>query len=46
MSMCKHRPAIRLGAAAFPQFGQRRLVLISDGQENLGQALGAAASAA
>lgn len=37
--------AIRLAAAAFPEFGQRRLVLLSDGNENLGDALGAAASA-
>jgi uncharacterized membrane protein len=33
--------AIRLGAAAFPETGQRRLLLISDGNENLGDALGA-----
>jgi uncharacterized membrane protein len=31
--------AIRLGTAAFPERGQKRLVLLSDGQENLGDAL-------
>ncbi|MBI4327194.1 MAG: VWA domain-containing protein [Chloroflexi bacterium] len=33
--------AIRLGAAAFPETGQKRLVLLSDGNENRGDALGA-----
>ena len=33
--------AVRLGTAAFPETGQKRLVLISDGNENLGDALGA-----
>lgn len=37
--------AVRLGAAAFPEAGQKRLVLISDGNENLGDALGALRSA-
>jgi len=37
--------AIRLAAAAFPAYGQRRMVLLSDGNENLGDALGAAVSA-
>ncbi|HKX61751.1 MAG TPA: glutamine amidotransferase [Verrucomicrobiae bacterium] len=31
--------AIRLGTAAFPETGQKRLVLISDGNENLGDAM-------
>ncbi|MFM1770435.1 MAG: hypothetical protein RJA22_2964 [Verrucomicrobiota bacterium] len=31
--------AIRLGTAAFPETGQRRLVLFSDGNENLGDGL-------
>lgn len=31
--------AIRLGAAAFPETGQKRLVLVSDGNENLGDAM-------
>ena len=33
--------AIRLGTAAFPETGQKRLVLLSDGNENMGDALGA-----
>jgi uncharacterized membrane protein len=33
--------AIRLGTAAFPENGQRRLVLFSDGNENSGNALDA-----
>jgi len=37
--------AIRLAAAAFPEHGQRRMVLVSDGNENVGDALNAAASA-
>lgn len=37
--------AIRLGTAAFPETGQKRLVLLSDGNENVGDALGAVASA-
>ncbi|MEP6662286.1 MAG: VWA domain-containing protein [Verrucomicrobiota bacterium] len=35
---------IRLGAAAFPENGQKRLVLFSDGNENLGDAQSAALS--
>ena len=31
--------AIRLGTAAFPETGQKRLVLMSDGNENIGDAL-------
>jgi uncharacterized membrane protein len=31
--------AIRLGTAAFPENGQKRLVLLSDGNENVGDAL-------
>ncbi len=31
--------AIRLGTAAFPETGQKRLVLLSDGNENLGDAM-------
>ena len=31
--------AIRLGAAAFPETGQKRLVLLSDGNENTGDAM-------
>ncbi len=38
--------AIRLGTAAFPETGQKRLVLMSDGNENIGDALTAAAAAA
>jgi uncharacterized membrane protein len=33
--------AIRLGTAAFPETGQKRLVLLSDGNENIGDALNA-----
>ncbi len=33
--------AIRLGTAAFPETGQKRLVLLTDGNENIGDALGA-----
>ncbi|GIT13143.1 MAG: hypothetical protein CM1200mP34_5490 [Verrucomicrobiales bacterium] len=29
--------AIRLGTAAFPETGQKRLVLFSDGNENIGE---------
>jgi uncharacterized membrane protein len=37
--------AIRLGTAAFPETGQRRLVLLSDGNQNIGDALGAVLAA-
>lgn len=37
--------AIRLGTAAFPETGQKRLVLLSDGNENAGDALQAVAAA-
>src|SRR6266478_4883362 len=37
--------AIRLGTAAFPENGQKRLVLMSDGNENVGDALGAVLAA-
>jgi len=37
--------AIRLGTAAFPETGQKRLVLLTDGNENMGDALAAAATA-
>lgn len=37
--------AIRLGTAAFPETGQKRLVLLSDGNENQGDAQGAVAAA-
>lgn len=33
--------ALRLGTAAFPETGQKRLVLLSDGNENVGDALAA-----
>jgi uncharacterized membrane protein len=33
--------ALRLGTAAFPETGQKRLVLISDGNENMGDAMAA-----
>jgi Ca-activated chloride channel family protein len=33
--------AIRLGSAAFPETGQKRLVLLSDGNENMGDAMAA-----
>jgi uncharacterized membrane protein len=36
---------IRLGTAAFPETGQKRLVLVSDGNENIGDALTALLSA-
>ena len=38
--------AIRLGTAAFPETGQKRLVLMSDGNENIGDAMTAALAAA
>jgi hypothetical protein len=37
--------AIRLGTAAFPENGQKRLVLMSDGNENIGDAMTAILSA-
>jgi Mg-chelatase subunit ChlD len=37
--------AIRLGAASFSEFGQKRLVVLSDGNENIGDAVAALASA-
>jgi uncharacterized membrane protein len=37
--------AIRLGTAAFPETGQKRLILLSDGNENVGDALSALAAA-
>ncbi len=37
--------ALRLGTAAFPETGQKRLVLMSDGNENIGDALAAVAAA-
>jgi uncharacterized membrane protein len=37
--------AIRLGTAAFPESGQKRLVLLSDGNENVGDAQQALAQA-
>ena len=37
--------AIRLGTAAFPETGQKRLVLMSDGNENIGDAQGAVLAA-
>jgi uncharacterized membrane protein len=37
--------AIRLGTAAFPETGQKRMVLLSDGNENIGEALGAVLAA-
>ena len=37
--------AIRLGTASFPEMGQKRLVLVSDGNENLGDATAALLSA-
>jgi Ca-activated chloride channel family protein len=37
--------AIRLGTAAFPETGQKRLVLLSDGNENIGDAMSALAAA-
>ena len=38
--------AIRLATAAFPETGQRRIVVVSDGNENVGDALGAVLAAA
>lgn len=37
--------AIRLGTAAFPETGQKRLVLMSDGNENIGDAMAAVMAA-
>lgn len=37
--------AIRLGTAAFPETGQRRMVLITDGNENIGDAMTAVLAA-
>jgi uncharacterized membrane protein len=37
--------AVRLGTAAFPETGQKRLVLMSDGNENVGDAMSALAAA-
>ena len=37
--------AIRLGSAAMPETGQKRLVLLSDGNENMGDAMSAIAAA-
>jgi uncharacterized membrane protein len=37
--------AIRLGTAAFPETGQKRLVLMSDGNENIGDAMAAVTAA-
>ncbi len=37
--------ALRLGTAAFPENGQKRLVLFSDGNENVGDAITAALAA-
>ena len=37
--------AIRLGTAAFPETGQKRLVLLTDGNENVGDALSAVMAA-
>ncbi len=37
--------AIRLGTAAFPENGQKKLVLFSDGNENIGDAIAAAVAA-
>ena len=37
--------AIRLGTAAFPETGQKRLVLLTDGNENLGDAMAAVLAA-
>jgi uncharacterized membrane protein len=37
--------AVRLGTAAFPETGQKRLVVLSDGNENVGDVLGAVLSA-
>lgn len=37
--------AIRLATAAFPETGQKRMVLLTDGNENVGDALGAVLAA-
>jgi uncharacterized membrane protein len=37
--------AIRLGTAGFPETGQKRLVLMSDGNENIGEAMSALVAA-
>src|SRR5436190_10312394 len=37
--------AIRLGTAAFPETGQKRLVLLTDGNENVGDAMSAVLAA-
>jgi len=37
--------AIRLGTAAFPETGQKRLVLLTDGNENVGDAMNAVLAA-
>jgi uncharacterized membrane protein len=37
--------AIRLGTAAFPETGQKRLVLMTDGNENMGDAMAAVLAA-
>ncbi len=37
--------AVRLGTAAFPETGQKRIVLLSDGNENIGDALNAVLAA-
>lgn len=37
--------AIRLATAAFPETGQKRIVIMSDGNENIGDAMGAVAGA-
>jgi len=37
--------AIRLGTAAFPETGQKKLVLVSDGNENIGDAMAAITAA-
>lgn len=37
--------AVRLGTAAFPENGQKRLVLLSDGNENVGNVMSAVLSA-
>jgi len=37
--------AIRLGTAAFPESGQKRLVLMTDGNENIGDAMAAVLAA-
>jgi uncharacterized membrane protein len=37
--------AVRLGTAAFPEDGQKRLVLLSDGNENIGDAMASVLSA-